>query len=101
MNSNLSLNTQHHQIIQPGPSRNENLRPKVNSNAGQGSMPSQKQYAPSSPSSPVNSGQQSSQSLPKMPNAGDFFNNFFINTESTTQSVQNWGFWWFTIFGKG
>ncbi|KAK4017731.1 hypothetical protein OUZ56_033454 [Daphnia magna] len=69
MNSNLSLNAQHHQIIRPGPSRNENLRPKVNSNAGQGSMPFQQQYALTTPSSRVNSRQQSSQSLPEMPNA--------------------------------
>jgi hypothetical protein len=25
----------------------------------------------------------------------------YINTESTTESDQKWGFWGFTIFGKG
>lgn len=30
-----------------------------------------------------------------------FMHDFPFNTESTTQSGQNWGFWGFTIFGKG
>jgi hypothetical protein len=31
----------------------------------------------------------------------DIVLSMYINTESTTQRVQNWGFWGFTIFGKG